>query len=43
MDYHVYVTDRMKDVSKVIDYLIIMSPPYVTSYFGWGDTNRNSS
>ena len=33
MNYCVYVIDRMKDVAKVVDYLVVGSPHHVRSYF----------
>ena len=36
MNYCVYVSDIMKDVSKVVDYLEVGSPNHVRSYFWWG-------
>ena len=36
MNYYVYVTDIMKDVSKVVEYLKVGSPHHVRSYFWWG-------
>ena len=44
MIYCVYVTNIMKDVSKVVDYLEVGSPHHVRSYFWWGgDRNRKNS
>ena len=44
MNYYVYLTDIMKDVSKVVDYLEVGSPHHVRSYFWWGgDRNRKNS
>ena len=36
INYYVYVSDIMKDVSKVVDYLKVGSPHHVRSYFWWG-------
>ena len=33
MNYYVYVIDNMKNVSKVVDYLVVRSPHHVRSYF----------
>ena len=36
MNYYVYETDIMKDVSKVDDQLKVGSPHHDRSYFWWG-------
>ena len=38
MNYYVYVSDIMKDVSTVVDYLEVGSLHHVRSYFWWGGT-----
>ena len=44
MNYYVYVSDIMKDVSKVVDYLEVGLPHHVRSYFWWGgDRNRTNT
>ena len=36
MNYYMYAIDKMKDISKVVDYLEVGSPHHVRSYFWWG-------
>ena len=43
MNYNLYLTDIMKVVSKVVDYLEVGSPHHVRSYFWGGDRNRTNS
>ena len=41
MNYDVHVIDKMKDISKVVDYLEVRSPHHVRAYFWWGGGDRN--
>ena len=39
MNYYIYLADIMKDISRVVDYLMVGLPHHTTSYFWLGDGN----
>ena len=43
MNHNIYLSDIMKDVSKVIDYLKARLLQHVTSYFWWGGGNKSNN